>query len=161
MCLFGLRLKTTNYSSCLFSWSHYPEKAPKVFVIVIIPECVCPVLWYSLGRNPREVTSFLLGKIGNWTQDKKCALPLLAQGFSYLTLFPHVLERSLMVKWSKYYMTNPYWGFYLREASFFLFKLLEIWILQKVTFTLGPLGIITRINCLWLLNRILTRTLFM
>jgi hypothetical protein len=46
----------------------------------------------------------------NWELSRGYEIDLatFSSRFFLLDFFPHVLERSLMVKWNEHYMTDPY-----------------------------------------------------
>lgn len=74
--------------------------------------------------NRERLPPFSREKLGveHRTGNGLCHFPLQA----YPTRL--YLERSLMVKQGRYYTTNFYWGFYLRETNS-LFQLLEMRVL--------------------------------
>lgn len=80
----------------------------------------------SLGRNQTE-RGYLTSLREN--QELNTGQEMVFATFSS-RLFPldFILESSLRVRQTKYYTTNLYRGFYLREANF-LFQLLKIRVL--------------------------------
>lgn len=85
----------------------------------------CTVM-LNLQRNPTE-RGYLPSLEENWELNTGQEMGF-ATFHSRLLPLDFILERSLMDKQGRYYTTNFYWGFYLRETNSF-FQLLEMRVL--------------------------------